>query len=349
MGDTGRGTCLFMARVADPKLLETIEFYREDISALRALGFDVRTATRNRDAMRHPRPALAYCWWHSTALPTVIVMRLRRVPVVTVGAFHFQDGNEGGMRWWVRKWVSRLTARLSTMNLAISAIEGHDLEFLPPARRSVIPLSIDTEFFVPGMSDQHRPNGITIGQLNPGSIVRKGMDLAIRAVPLVRLKLPEYELHVVGPASESGLVVIEQILASIDRDGVVIHGEVTREEKRSLLQSDSVYLQMSVFEGFGLAALEALGCGVPVVHSGEGSLPEVVADGGVEVKRGSVEDLATAIVRILADPSTQNSLSIAARRHAETFSRDRRIDSLKDVIERAIGAAIDSHARQPRS
>ena len=326
-----RPTCLFMARVGDESLFRLIEFYSEDVAALTTIGFDVHVARNNRMAIRQPRPDLAYCWWHSTALPTVIAMRFRRVPVVTIGAFHFQDTNDIGFRSRLRNFVGRLTARLSTMNLAISKFEERDLAFLPPARRVAVPLSIDTDFYTPSRATAVPARAVTVGQINPSSLARKGIDLAIRAVPIVRRTMPNFELDVVGPITAGGQVVLDHLLGSIDSSGVIIHGEVTRERKLELLQASSLYIQMSTFEGFGLAAAEAMACGVPVLHSGAGALREVVGEGGAEARRTEA-DLSRMIVELLTDGSAHARRSSAARRQAHTFSRAARSDRLAALI-----------------
>lgn len=83
----------------------------------------------------------------------------------------------------------------------------------------------------------------------------------------------------------------------------------------TLLQHSDVFLLPSTLEGFGLSALEALGCGVPVVASRSGGLVEVIAEGetGFLCPVGDVADMTDKVLRILLDDSLHHRLSENAR------------------------------------
>jgi alpha-1,6-mannosyltransferase len=85
----------------------------------------------------------------------------------------------------------------------------------------------------------------------------------------------------------------------------------------ALLASADVVVAPGPIETFGLAALEAMACGTPVVVDGASALPEVVGDGGVAVQ-GEGSAFAAAITDLLGRPP--QTRSNAARRRAEQFS-----------------------------
>lgn len=84
-----------------------------------------------------------------------------------------------------------------------------------------------------------------------------------------------------------------------------------------VLQNADVFLLPSESEGFGLAALEALSCGVPVVASNVGGIPEVVQheETGFLSDVGDVEDMAKHTLNLLQNTSLHKSMSEASRRH----------------------------------
>jgi len=101
-----------------------------------------------------------------------------------------------------------------------------------------------------------------------------------------------------------------------------------------VLRDADLFLLPSETESFGLAALEAMACGVPVVASAVGGLVEVVADGEAGFLRpvGDVAALADAAARLLADEPLRRAMGAAARRTAETHYRiDPAIDRYVDI------------------
>lgn len=92
-----------------------------------------------------------------------------------------------------------------------------------------------------------------------------------------------------------------------------------------LLKLSDVFLLPSQLEGFGLSALEALGCGVPVVASNVGGLPEVITDGqnGFLHEVGNVAAITSAVRQLLTDATRWTQMSHAARHSVEqSFRRD---------------------------
>jgi glycosyltransferase involved in cell wall biosynthesis len=95
---------------------------------------------------------------------------------------------------------------------------------------------------------------------------------------------------------------------------------------RELLEcysSAAVFVCPSLYEGFGIPAVEAMACGCPVVSSARGSLAEVVGDAGVYVDPESVEHLRTALERVVTDTTLQRELRERGRDRAKLFTWDR--------------------------
>jgi N-acetyl-alpha-D-glucosaminyl L-malate synthase BshA len=102
-----------------------------------------------------------------------------------------------------------------------------------------------------------------------------------------------------------------------------------------------VFLLPSELESFGLAALEAMGCGVPVVGSDAGGLPEVVrhAETGFLLPVGDVDGMASRTIEILKDEDHRREMGQAGRRRAAAlFSADRVVSQYERYYERVLGS-----------
>jgi glycosyltransferase involved in cell wall biosynthesis len=96
-------------------------------------------------------------------------------------------------------------------------------------------------------------------------------------------------------------------------------------------------------ESFGLAALESMSCGVPVIATRAGGLREVVEDGktGFTFSVGDTEAMAQCAVRILGQKDLLRSLGIAARKRAEDrFPRERVVDLYEGYYREILSAPI---------
>ncbi|MGD2114862.1 MAG: N-acetyl-alpha-D-glucosaminyl L-malate synthase BshA [Acidobacteriota bacterium] len=109
-----------------------------------------------------------------------------------------------------------------------------------------------------------------------------------------------------------------------------------------VLVGADLFLLPSESESFGLSALEAMACHVPVIATDVGGLPEVVAHGetGFLHPVGDVDAMAESAVRLLRDDDLRERFGRAARRRAvEQFDQDRIVGRYRDIYERALDGA----------
>ncbi|MHC4251348.1 MAG: N-acetyl-alpha-D-glucosaminyl L-malate synthase BshA, partial [Planctomycetota bacterium] len=109
-----------------------------------------------------------------------------------------------------------------------------------------------------------------------------------------------------------------------------------------LLACADLFILPSSQESFGLAALEAMACGTPVIATDVGGVPEVVAGGetGELFRPGDVDAMSRAAVAILSDgPRVERMRSAARERAVERFSAERVVPMYEAFYERALGRA----------
>ena len=129
-------------------------------------------------------------------------------------------------------------------------------------------------------------------------------------------------------------------VAAAERAGVRLvvaggsRGRVSDDELVELYRRASVFVDTSLYEGFGYQVLEAMACGTPVVASDTTSIPELVGDAGVLCPPGDVDAFASGIRRALAE---RDSLRARGLARAAEFTWERTARELAGAIEEAAG------------
>lgn len=111
-------------------------------------------------------------------------------------------------------------------------------------------------------------------------------------------------------------------------------GAVVESDLPVLYASATLFVYPSRYEGFGLPPLEAMACGVPVICSHAGSLPEVVGDAALLVDPDDPQALAVAIDQAFADPTLRAALRAAGLKRTASFSWQRAAQEMMAVYER---------------
>ncbi|HMG36863.1 MAG TPA: N-acetyl-alpha-D-glucosaminyl L-malate synthase BshA [Blastocatellia bacterium] len=141
-----------------------------------------------------------------------------------------------------------------------------------------------------------------------------------------------------GPEREDAQTLARQLGVG---DQVAFLGKQPQSVIRDYLSIADLFLLPSLSESFGLSALEAMACEVPVITTRVGGLPEVVEEGrcGFLLEVGDVEGMASAAVRILRDDNLRKSMGSAGREIAVSrFANDRVIPQYEKLYEDVIGS-----------
>lgn len=116
-------------------------------------------------------------------------------------------------------------------------------------------------------------------------------------------------------------------------DQVVFTGFLSDEDLLGVYQCADVYVDTSLYEGFGFQVAEAMACGVPVICSGTSSLPEVAGDAAVYVDQNNEQEIADAIVYVLGDKQKMREMAEKSLKQAKKFSTERTTKEIVELLE----------------
>ena len=193
-----------------------------------------------------------------------------------------------------------------------SAIDINAQMGVPLERMTVVPVGVDPDVFKP-YGDVEKVKG-RIMVTSSSDVPMKGLVPLLEAVAKLRTER-EIELVVIGRPQAGGRVANTMERLGLNDIVTTVSG-VSDEELARLYGEAEVAVVPSLYEGFSLPAIEAMSCGVPVVATTGGALPEVVGrDGetGLLVTPDDPDALVTAIRRLLDDQELAARLGAAGR------------------------------------
>jgi alpha-1,3-rhamnosyl/mannosyltransferase len=159
------------------------------------------------------------------------------------------------------------------------------------------------------------PYILFVGNTKP----HKGLNVLLRAFKEVLTLFPELDLVFVGgtPDSDKSLQMLMNNPVLSKR--VKSLGRISKDELILAYQGAEMFVLPSLYEGFGLPALEAMACGIPVIVSDAGSLPEVVGNAAIICKSGNDGMFAEAIMNLLRNPILKNEMIEKGKTHSAGF------------------------------
>lgn len=177
-----------------------------------------------------------------------------------------------------------------------------------------------------------RPYLLYLGGIN----ARKNIARLFEAYARVRQRHPEVALVIGGKRQWQ----VAEIDATFERLALHEHvrftGYLDDADLPALYSAARAFVFPSLYEGFGLPPLEAMACGAPVITSNVSSLPEVVGDAALLADPYNIDELSSAICRVLEDAALAQTLRVRGQARAQGFTWTRAARETLTVYQQAL-------------
>jgi glycosyltransferase involved in cell wall biosynthesis len=223
-----------------------------------------------------------------------------------------------------RRWYSFLPMQQKVARSLDGILTVSDLSLVDIPREMgiaaervhMVPLGVDPAVFSP------EPAAAVPGRIlvvTSADVPMKGLMVLLDALAKLRVERPDAHLVCIGRARPNGLA--DRRLDELAlRDAVTFRSGLSQDELVALMRSAEVAAVPSFYEGFCLPAVEEMACGLPLVATRVGALPEIVGSDGTAgflVPPKDAEALAAALGRLLDSPELRARLGAAARQRVE--------------------------------
>ncbi|MEJ2286093.1 MAG: glycosyltransferase family 4 protein [Desulfobacterales bacterium] len=282
----------------------------------------------------HDNQSLSYGLWAMNKLVPTIATIHHPITVDRKIAIRSESSSLKKLKAWrwhsfigMQKRVSRTLSRIITVSNSARKDISRDFR-IPASKFRIVPNGINTKQFYPIHQIEREQNRVIV--TNSADTPLKGLFFLFQAVAELE-KFQEVSITVIGePRKDGDMLRLIQKLGighRINFTGRIDHQEFVQQYARA-----AVAVVPSVYEGFGLPAGEAMACGVPVISTTGGALPEVVGDAGILVEPANSAALAGAMRELLNNPLRAQKLGMAG------YKRVHRHFTWKRAAEKTVAA-----------
>ncbi|MGE5833135.1 MAG: glycosyltransferase family 4 protein [Acidobacteriota bacterium] len=269
---------------------------------------------------------------HSSTTPLPPLPRGRRVPKRFVTIYDLYAARAPADAAYQRSLLE--SVRAGDWVLTASEATRRDLggAGLDESRIRVTPLAADRRVFHPDTTEDPAeirvrfgipagPYLLMLDSRHAHKNITRAVDAFARVIE--ERQIADLSLVLVGGTDGRGSPPAARVRVPPVRQRILRIGHVTDAALASLYRSATAFVYPSVYEGFGLPALEAMQCGTPVITSNISSLPEVVGGAALLVDPYDVDAIGAAMLTLARDPALRASLRAKGLARAAMFSWER--------------------------
>ncbi|ABN56626.1 MULTISPECIES: glycosyltransferase family 4 protein [Methanoculleus] len=280
--------------------------------------------------LRKINPGIVHAQGLGSGMPALLSNRLMKNPYVIYGR---------GSDVYLPDWFNKLTAKGILKNAsAVIALTEHmkdSMQAIYSRDVVVVPNGIDLNENAEREAERGDPGKrvLFVGRLHPV----KGVRHLLQAMSIVHQDLPEAKLILVGDGDEREH--LETLTDSLGiRECVEFVGKVPHERVQDYMNQVEAFVLPSLSEGFPVTILEAMACGLPVVATRVGGIPDIIEDGtnGYLVDAMNQERMAEALLKVLRNEPLRKDISNNNREKAEKYRWEAVAAELEEIYRNSL-------------
>ena len=288
------------------------------------------------------KPDIVHAQSFGSGMPALLSNRLLKIPYVIYGR---------GSDVYLPDWFTKLTAKGILKNAStVIALTEHMKDAMQAIYSRdviIVPNGINLNEVAEREAEGGNPGKkiLFVGRLHPV----KGTQYLLGAMSIVHRELPEAKLILVGDGEEREH--LETLTDNLGiRECVEFAGRVPHERVQDYMSQAKVFVLPSLSEGFPVTILEAMACGLPVVATRVGGVPDIIEDGanGYLIDAMNQEQIAEALLKLLRDEELRKGISEKNRVTAEKYRWDTVVVTLEGIYQGSLGLSVCVPAIAPR-
>jgi glycosyltransferase involved in cell wall biosynthesis len=280
--------------------------------------------------LRKIKPDIVHAQSLISGMPALLSHKLLRTPYVIYGR---------GSDVYLPDWFTKLTAKGILKNAStVIALTEHMKDAMQAIYSRdvvVVPNGINLNEIAEREAEGGDPGKkiLFVGRLHPV----KGAQYLLGAMKIIHQKLPEAKLVLVGDGEEREH--LETLTDNLGiRECVEFAGRVPHERVQDYMNQAEVFVLPSLSEGFPVTILEAMACGLPVVATRVGGIPDIIDDdaNGYLIDTKNPEQIAEALLKLLQDKQLRKDISENNREGVRRYRWDAVAATLEGVYQKSV-------------
>lgn len=279
------------------------------------------------------RPDIVHAQGLGTAVPALISKRILHISYVVWGR-----GSDVYLPDWFTKLTSKTIIRNASSVIALTSDMKRVMQGIYDRNIEIVPNGIEKGDYVDKLSVQKTKDIekiiLFVGRLHPV----KGVRYLLQAMQIIHEEMPSARLILVGDGAERRQ--LEDMTDNLGIRGCVnFVGKVPHERIPDYMRQADVFVLPSVSEGFPVTVLEAIACGLSIVATRVGGLPDIIEDGtnGYLIDPKSEKQIAKALLKLLQDEHLREYMSANNKNAAEKYSWDKVAATLEEIYQNSFG------------